>query len=450
MAKSRTLSLALPAVVLAALLLAILGLHICQDGPNLDPVPYSATSVANEPLNTHQAVQATSNTRANATTSGKKSSLASRQLPPATWPSRPLPSASLADLLILGRRLAQSGDNQALQDIFGKALMRYILSNDKNAVADLLQILINTHEPAALRQTILEALVHTISALPNNAKADLFYQSLHILQYDNDPALRAAALRAASAFAIALRAGTQPLPAAATADLHRLALGYVDAQHEPPELRQAAICQLVTTYPSSDFPPKLLAILDSPSQHPAAVVRCAAVALTDLQHPSALPVMSHLLNQTDDQELFLTLAYSIAQFSTKEGLKTLVDNATRHESTCQPYIARQQQLIEDIITDPDAGYLSTAIKAIPLFPEQAQRRRLMKQAVNAILLGNTPRDPESVKALLSVVAEQGTPDECRMLITHIGENQQWQTEWQRVNDRSRAVTSIVVGYRSID
>ena len=333
--------------------------------------------------------------------------LSAASLPPAKSPrARQLRAMSLPELLNFGRDLALAGDQHSLQQLVGRALIRHIKRYPRRAVDNLMALLTNVDEPAALRQTILEALVHTMSALPDNAKADLFYQSLHILQYDNDPALRSAALRAASAFAIALRAGTQPLPAAATADLHRLALGYVDAQHEPPELRQTAICELVTTYPNADFPPKLLAILGSPSQHPTAVVRCATVALTDLQPPSVLSFMSHLLTQTDDQELFLTLAYSIAQFSTKEGLKTLVDNATRHESACQPYIVRQQQLIEDILAGADAGYLATAIKAIPFLPEQSQRLRLMKQAVNAILLGNTPPDPESVKALLSVVAEQ--------------------------------------------
>lgn len=233
------------------------------------------------------------------------SPLPAASLPPAKSPrAQQLWIMTLPELLNFGRDLALAGDQHSLQQLVGRALIRHITRNPPRTVDNVMALLANVDEPAALRQTILEALVHTISALPNNAKADLFYQSLHILQYDNDPALRSAALRAASAFAIALKNSDQPLPAAATADLHRLALGYVDAQHEPPELRQTAICELVTTYPSSDFPPKLLAILGSPSQYPTAVVRCATVALTDLQQASALPVMSHLLNQGTLMNIF--------------------------------------------------------------------------------------------------------------------------------------------------
>lgn len=449
MAKSRRLSLLSLTLLLCGPLLFVCGRYLCRRSQH-DP---SATPTATQDARSTAHASRTS-TVAPIPLGSNESSATHRAsaIPPVNTPasSQQLDAMNLADLLALGRQWALAGGLLSLQRLFGHALVRHIRREPANTVRGLMPILADIREPATLRQTILEALAATKSSLPDDVLADLFYQSLHIMQHDSDPALRAAALRAASAFTTALANSPKQLSTATLADFDHQMLNYVESAGTPIPLRQAAIVELATGNSSADLVSALRAILDNPAASPTVILRCAGVAMADLRQADAVPAMVAIINNTADPELFLSMAYAMACLSTNDGLRALVDNATRFEGTCQPYIARQQQQIEGIITDADAEYLTTAIKAIYFFPEKEQRRQLTTRAADAVLNTKTPRDPYVVKALLGVVADHVTPDECRKVIAQISEEQQWRAEWQRVKDRSRAVTGIVVGYRSID
>jgi hypothetical protein len=331
-------------------------------------------------------------------------------------------------------------DVAALQQVFGTEVARRIRAGRQDTIDVLLDALTDPAEPPLLKRTLVEAFAWSVEDLSDPQAAELFHIAWQMMDDTSSPGfLRSAAAKCAAYAASVLRERRPTVPAGLDA-FESLLLAYTDNQSLDEGIRRAAILGLQHLR-SEELPPKLLEIVARSEGEPPDVVRCACVALGDMNEVQAIPMLSTLLLATEDESVFGSAAHSLGALGTEEGLAALVGAVDRFGGVSAVDIRRQSDTVLALLGQPESAYWPVALRAVRyLRPEDRDA------GVSCTILALPHlRETDDVREALAVIGDVGTREQCGAAARSLGDDPRWHPEWSRVEGRGRAVTGVPIG-----